>query len=93
LAWPNFSQRAIFHHFDSIAGAQQSLSTEIGLTNHARRAWVQSIVDQKKDILAVQTIRNWMMVFDFSCIHCCPYQPGLCASAFRSEIASSVTKP
>ena len=68
------------------------LSTEIGLTNHARRAWVQSIVDQKKDILAVQTIRNWMMASTFLASTAILISLGLVASAFRSEIASSVTQ-
>jgi len=68
------------------------LATAIGLTNHARRAWVQSIVDKKRDILAIQTFRNWVMASTFLASTAILISLGLVASAFRSEIASSVTQ-
>ena len=37
------------------------LSTALGLTNHLRRHWVETIMKEKRDILAVQTLRNWIM--------------------------------
>jgi uncharacterized membrane protein len=64
-------------------------TTAIGLTNHARRAWVQSIVDKKRDILAVQTLRNWVMASTFLASTAILISLGLVASAFRAEIASS----
>lgn len=40
---------------------QKPLRTAIGLTQHVRRLWVESIVQERRDILAVQTLRNWIM--------------------------------
>jgi hypothetical protein len=37
------------------------LHTVIGLTNHMRQRWVESVMADKRDILAVQTLRNWML--------------------------------
>jgi uncharacterized membrane protein len=68
------------------------LATAIGLTNHARRAWVQSIVDKKRDILAIQTFRNWVMASTFLASTAIFISLGLVASAFRSEITSSATQ-
>lgn len=41
------------------------LTTSIGLTNHLRREWVEAIMEEKRDILAVQTLRNWVMASSF----------------------------
>jgi uncharacterized membrane protein len=68
------------------------LTTAIGLTNHARHAWVQNIVDKKRDILAVQTLRNWVMASTFLASTAILISLGLVASAFRTEITSSATQ-
>jgi uncharacterized membrane protein len=68
------------------------LTTAIGLTNHARRAWVQTIVEKKRDILAVQTFRNWVMASTFLASTAILISLGLVASAFRTEITSSATQ-
>ena len=41
------------------------LSTSQGLARRTRVLWVQSVIDGKKDILAVQTLRNWTMAATF----------------------------
>jgi uncharacterized membrane protein len=41
------------------------LTTAIGITNHLRGHWVEHIMEGKKDILAVQTLRNWVMASSF----------------------------
>jgi uncharacterized membrane protein len=68
------------------------LATAIGLTNHARHAWVQSIVDKKRDILAVQTFRNWVMASTFLASTAILISLGVVAAAFRTEITSSATQ-
>jgi uncharacterized membrane protein len=68
------------------------LTTAIGLTNHARHAWVQGIVDKKRDILAVQTFRNWVMASTFLASTAILISLGLVASAFRTEITSTATQ-
>ncbi len=41
------------------------LSTALGITNHLRGHWVESIMHDQRDILAVQTLRNWVMASSF----------------------------
>ena len=41
------------------------LTTAIGITNHLRGHWVESIMENNRDILAVQTLRNWVMTSSF----------------------------
>lgn len=39
--------------------------TALGITKHLRFLWVQSIMQQHRDMLAVQTLRNWVMASSF----------------------------
>lgn len=41
------------------------LTTALGVTNHLRGHWVESIMEQNRDLLAVQTLRNWVMTSSF----------------------------
>ena len=41
------------------------MSTTIGLAKCARQAWVASMMQERRDILAVQTLRNWVMTANF----------------------------
>ena len=41
------------------------LSTSLGLARRTRALWVKSIMKNGKDILAVQTLRNWTMASTF----------------------------
>ena len=41
------------------------LTTAIGITNHLRGHWVESIMKEKRDILSVQTLRNSIMASSF----------------------------
>ena len=41
------------------------LQTYRGVTKHLRRVWVESIITDKRDILSVQTLRNWIMASSF----------------------------
>ena len=40
-------------------------STSLGLARRTRASWVRSIMKNNKDILAVQTLRNWTMASTF----------------------------
>jgi len=40
-------------------------ATSYGITGKLRYTWVQMIMDEKRDILAVQTLRNWIMAASF----------------------------
>lgn len=35
--------------------------TLIGISNHMRHSWVESVVEERRDMVAVQTLRNWTM--------------------------------
>jgi uncharacterized membrane protein len=41
------------------------LETSIGITDHLRRRWAQTIMQERRDVLAVQTLRNWIMASSF----------------------------
>ena len=41
------------------------LQTYRGVTRHLRRVWVVFIITDKRDILSVQTLRNWIMASSF----------------------------
>jgi uncharacterized membrane protein len=41
------------------------LTTSMGITKHLRSHWVESIMEQNRDLLAVQTLRNWVMTSSF----------------------------
>jgi uncharacterized membrane protein len=41
------------------------MTTAVGITNHLRGHWVESIMEERRDILAVQTLRNWTMASSF----------------------------
>jgi uncharacterized membrane protein len=41
------------------------LTTTLGLSNEIRRSWVQVVMAERRDILAVQTLRNWTMAATF----------------------------
>ena len=71
-SWPEFivSTAAFFilfaYHLHLIHQIRtMPMTTSIGITNHLRREWVQIIMEEKRDILAVQTLRNWVMASSF----------------------------
>lgn len=71
---------------------KEPMTTAIGLTNHARRVWVQSIIAEKRDILAVQTLRNWLMAATFLASTSILISLGLVASVFQSGLASAAVR-
>lgn len=44
---------------------RRPMTTSVGITNHLRGHWVKSIMEERRDILAVQTLRNWTMAASF----------------------------
>ena len=44
---------------------RKPMTTAVGITNHLRGHWVESIMKDRRDILAVQTLRNWVMASSF----------------------------
>ncbi len=44
---------------------RRPMSTSLGFNSRARDLWVRAIIRDKRDILAVQTMRNWTMAATF----------------------------
>jgi uncharacterized membrane protein len=44
---------------------RKPMTTAVGITNHLRGHWVESIMQERRDLLAVQTLRNWTMAASF----------------------------
>jgi len=61
------------------------MTTSIGLTNHLRLEWVQSVRRENKDILAVQTMRNWVMTSSFLASTAVLISLGIINAAFRTD--------
>jgi len=66
------------------------LTTAIGITNHARRMWVKGVIRDKRDILAVQTLRNQVMAATFLASTSILVSLGLLSTAFRPGVFSDV---
>jgi uncharacterized membrane protein len=56
---------ALYHLYWIYLIHKQPLMTSVGITNHLRGHWVEHIMTEKLDILAVQTMRNWVMSSSF----------------------------
>jgi len=61
------------------------LTTSIGLTNQLRRDWVETMMSEKRDLLAVQTLRNWVMASSFLASMAILIGLGVLNAAFRTE--------
>jgi uncharacterized membrane protein len=50
------------YHFQLLRQTRRRpLSTAIGLSQQVRKLWVKKIIQEGRDILAIQTLRNWTM--------------------------------
>lgn len=65
LASASFLLLIIYHVHLVYQVQTRPLDTAIGVTNHLRGHWVESIMENNRDILAVQTLRNWVMASSF----------------------------
>ncbi len=67
------------------------LATAIGITNHARQLWVEGIITGKRDILAVQTLRNQVMAATFLASTAILICLGAFSAAFRPGVFMEVS--
>ncbi len=67
------------------------LTTAIGVTNHARHLWVEAIIGDKRDILAVQTLRNQVMAATFLASTAIIICLGSFSAAFRPGVFMEVS--
>jgi uncharacterized membrane protein len=67
------------------------LTTAIGITNHARPMWVKGVMREKRDILAVQTLRNQVMAATFLASTAILVSLGSFSAAFRTGVFSELS--
>ena len=67
------------------------LTTAIGITNHARQMWVKGVIRDKRDIMAVQTLRNQVMAATFLASTAILISLGLFSAAFRPGVFSDIS--
>ena len=65
LTAASFLILAIYHAQWIYRIYRKPMTTSVGITNHLRGHWVESIMEERRDILAVQTLRNWTMAASF----------------------------
>ncbi len=67
------------------------LKTSMGLTNRLRRDWVQTVMKEKRDLLAVHTLRNWVMASSFLASTAILVDLALINAAFRTEKMADIS--
>jgi uncharacterized membrane protein len=69
---------------------QAPFQTYRGITKHLRRMWVESIITERRDILSVQTLRNWIMASSFLASTAMIVGLGLLSFLFKPEHISEI---
>jgi len=67
------------------------LTTAIGITNHARQMWVKGVIRDKRDIMAVQTLRNQVMAATFLASTAILISLGAFSAAFRPGVFNDIS--
>lgn len=67
ILWPSLAGIliVIYHVHYYFQVQQVPMQTAVGITRYLRTFWVETVMEQKRDILAVQTLRNWVMASSF----------------------------
>ena len=88
LAW---TVLVIYHLRLYLKVKRQPLSTAIGITNHARQMWVKGVIRDKRDIMAVQTLRNQVMAATFLASTAILICLGAFSAAFRPGVFNDIS--
>ncbi|MEE4263968.1 MAG: DUF599 domain-containing protein [Desulfobacteraceae bacterium] len=70
---------------------REPLQTAVGITNHARQMWVKGVIREKRDILAVQTLRNQVMAATFLASTAILISLGSFSAAFRPGVFDGIS--
>jgi len=81
----------VYHMHLYVKVHRDPLTTAIGITNHARHIWVEGIIRDKRDILAVQTLRNQVMAATFLASTAILICLGSFSAAFRPGVFMEVS--
>jgi uncharacterized membrane protein len=71
---------------------KQPVITAIGLSHRIRRLWVEKIMNEGRDILAVQTLRNWTMAATLLASTAILLGVGVLSVAFTAERQTELSK-
>ncbi|CAB1075953.1 hypothetical protein JY97_16285 [Alkalispirochaeta odontotermitis] len=71
---------------------RKPLTTMVGITNRVRCKWVQSVMADRHDILAVQTLRNQMMAATFLASTAILISLGLLGAAIRPGLFGEISQ-
>ena len=82
---------ASYHLYLFFRVRREPLKTAIGITNHARQMWVRGVIRDKRDIMAVQTLRNQVMAATFLASTAILICLGLFSAAFRPAVFSDIS--
>jgi uncharacterized membrane protein len=76
----------LFYHVQLVRRVRHApLKTSIGLANHLREVWVAMIIRGQRDVLAVQTLRNWGMASSFLASTAILIALGVLSASFASD--------
>jgi uncharacterized membrane protein len=75
----------VYHIYWVLQVKREPLQTYSGITKHLRQMWVESIMKERRDILAVQTLRNWVMASSFLASTAMLIGLGLLSLMFKPE--------
>lgn len=64
--------------------------TYLGVTRHLRHMWVESIIADRRDILSVQSLRNWIMASSFLASTAMIIVLGIMGFLFKAENVSEI---
>ncbi len=67
------------------------LTTAVGITNHARQMWVKGVIRDRRDIMAVQTLRNQVMAATFLASTAILISLGSFSAAFRPGVFNDIS--
>lgn len=76
---------ALYHIYLKRKIRKNPEKTSHGIIYHARQKWVETVISEKKDILAIQTMRNWTMASTFLASTAILINLGLMSMIFQSE--------
>nr|WP_320012734.1 DUF599 domain-containing protein [uncultured Desulfobulbus sp.] len=89
--WLSLALLITYHGYLYIKVRRKPLQTSIGITNHARHMWVQVVMENRRDVLAVQTMRNQVMAASFMASTAILLSLGALNSAFRSDMFNEIS--
>jgi uncharacterized membrane protein len=85
-----FAVLTIYHIYWVCQVRRTPLRTYRGVTKHLRRVWVESIIAEKRDMLSVQTLRNWIMASSFLASTAMIIGLGLLSFLFKPDHISEI---